>query len=118
MTATAETDAPASMLTLYRVAIRIRRDHPGFATEAFRWIGDDPDVLWFERGHGLTCLVNLTTATVQLPSDASVILSSAAVSDESVPVDAAVWYSTTGIRRAATLRDDQAFVQTTSTGSS
>ncbi len=93
MTATAESDDPASMLNLYRDAIRIRRDHPGFATEDFRWIGDDPDVLHFERGHRMTCLVNLSTATVRLPPDASVILSSATVSDGWVPVDAAVWYA-------------------------
>ena len=96
MTATAESDDPASMLNLYRDAIRIRRDHPGFATEAFRWIGDDPDVLHFERGHRLRCLVNLSSATARLPPDASVILASAPVSEGSVPVDAAVWYEGAG----------------------
>lgn len=93
LTPAAEEDDPASMLTLYREAIRIRRDHPGFATDAFRWLTGEPSVLHFERGDGLACLVNLSRAAVSLPAGAEPILSSGPISDGSVPVDAAVWYA-------------------------
>jgi alpha-glucosidase len=96
LSAAAEADDPGSTVALYRDAIRIRRDHPGFATDAFRWIGGDPDVLHFERGDGLSCLVNLSTRAVALPAGAKPIVSSGPVSDGSVPVDVAVWYSRPG----------------------
>jgi alpha-glucosidase len=95
-TAAAEEGDPASMLTLYREAIRVRRDHPGFATEAFRWVAGDPTVLHFERGEGLACLVNLSTAPVPLPAGAEIVLSSLPIPDGSVPVDVTVWYSMRG----------------------
>lgn len=93
LSAAAEADDPTSMFTLYRDAIRVRRDHPGFATDEFRWIGDDPAVLHFGRGEGLACLVNLSTRAAALPAGAEPILSSAPVSDGSVPVDVAVWFA-------------------------
>ena len=82
------------MLSLYRDAIRIRRDHPGLATDAFRWVGGDASVLQFERGEGFACLVNLSTAAVPLPPGAEAILSSVPISGGAVPADAAVWYTT------------------------
>ncbi len=92
LTAAAEAGDPASMLTLYRDAIRLRRAHPGFASDAFRWVGDDPRVLHFERGDGLRCLVNLGRAVVPLPAGSNILLSSAPTSDGTAPVDVAVWY--------------------------
>ena len=84
------------MLSLYREAIRIRREQPGFASEAFRWVASDPSVLRFERGDGVSCLVNLSTAAVPLPASADIVLASGPLSDGALPIDAAVWLSSKG----------------------
>ncbi len=96
LTAAAEDGDPDSMLSLYREAIRIRREQPGFASEAFRWVASDPSVLRFERGDGVSCLVNLSTAAVPLPASADIVLASGPLSDGALPIDAAVWLSSKG----------------------
>jgi len=101
MTVQAEDRDPDSMLALYRSALALRRVHPGFATDAFRWIDAPGGVLHFERGDGVACLVNLSNEAAVLPVGATVLLASATPVDGRVPVDAAVWYEGDGSDTAA-----------------
>jgi alpha-glucosidase len=92
LTAEAEARDLASMLWLYRAALRLRRKHPGFATDAFRWLPSPDGTLLFERGSGLRCAVNLSTRSIVLPADARVVLASARLDGETLPADGAAWF--------------------------
>jgi alpha-glucosidase len=83
---------PNSMLELYRRALRLRRTHPALGDGGLRWAPDAPDgVLDFAREPGFRCVVNLSPVAVALPQGASVLLASAPLVRDLVPVDGAVW---------------------------
>ncbi|MEV6260458.1 glycoside hydrolase family 13 protein [Streptomyces sp. NPDC051784] len=90
---------PASMLSLYREALALRRAEPGFAaapgeTASGRldWLPSGPDVLAFARTHGLICVVNLSPDPVELPAHDTVLLTSAPLDGSGrLPADAAAW---------------------------
>jgi alpha-glucosidase len=84
----AQLSDPTSMLQLYRTAIALRRDVSG----GLEWLDSPPATLFFRRGSGLVCGVNLGTAAVPLPPEyGDVICSSAPVAEGTLPPDAAVW---------------------------
>jgi alpha-glucosidase len=92
VTAQAEEGDPASMLTLYRNALRLRREHPALGEGELAWLPAGPDVLSFSRGSGFTCVVNLSQAPVPLPEDREVLLASAPLAaDGLLPGDTAAW---------------------------
>jgi alpha-glucosidase len=80
---------PASMLTLYREALRIRRDHKAFGDPTMTWQESEADVLRFTRPDGLECIVNLGADPVPMPSG-RVILASGPL-DGGLPSDTAAW---------------------------
>jgi alpha-glucosidase len=82
---------PGSMLALYRAALRVRREQPGFATDDLVWRGPGGPVLEFERGGGLRCVVNLGADAVPLGPDGRVLLASAELDGRNLPGDVAVW---------------------------
>lgn len=84
---TAETQAadPASMLSLYRSALALRRGWQG----ELSWMEMGEQVIAFRRDE-LMCLVNFGPEPVALPEGAGIILASAPVSDV-MPSDTAVW---------------------------
>ena len=88
----AETGGADSILSLYRAALRLRRDHPGFAGEDLRWLEGPPDTLWFARAGGLQCVVNLSTEPVVLPADRTTLLSSEPTVGDVLPTDVAAWF--------------------------
>jgi alpha-glucosidase len=91
VTAAAQDGDPASMLTLYRDALRLRREHPALGDGELTWLPADPGVLAFSRG-GLTCVVNLSNAAVPLPDNTGVLLTSVPLAgDGLLPADAAAW---------------------------
>jgi alpha-glucosidase len=92
LTAEAEAGDPGSMLSLYRAALRIRREHPGLATDAFRWLPGPDGTLLFERGGGLRCAVNLSTRAIDLPPDSRVVLGSTRLDGDALPPDGAAWF--------------------------
>ncbi|WSQ11036.1 glycoside hydrolase family 13 protein [Streptomyces sp. NBC_01231] len=67
---------PASMLQLYRSALRLRRTNPHLRGEEFRWLDSPAGTLLFERGVGLMCAVNLTDQPTPLPEAGSPLLAS------------------------------------------
>ncbi|HEX4896929.1 MAG TPA: DUF3459 domain-containing protein, partial [Candidatus Limnocylindrales bacterium] len=92
LTAEAEARDPGSMLSLYRAALRARREHPGLAADPFRWLPGPDGTLLFERGGGLRCAVNLSTRSIGLPPDARVVLASAPLDGDVLPPDGAAWF--------------------------
>jgi alpha-glucosidase len=82
-------DDPESMLTLYRTALRLRRDIAGPMT----WRDAPPGVVAFERTKGFVCLVNLSEKSVERPAG-EVLLASGPVTAGLVAPDTAVWVRT------------------------
>jgi len=92
LTVAAQTGDPGSMLELYREALRLRREHPGFRGETMAWRDAPVGTLRFERSDGLEVLVNLTDAPIAVPSDRPVLLASQPLDDGCLPGDAAAWF--------------------------
>lgn len=87
LTVEAEAGDPASMLSLYRAALRIRR---GLADAPMTWLEAPETVLAFARG-GLLCAVNLGDDPVPLVAHAGVLLASGPLAGGLLPPDTAVW---------------------------
>ena len=92
LTVEAQAADPGSMLALYRTALRIRREQPGFHEDTFAWRRDPGPVLEFERGGGLRCVLNLGPDPVPLPGQP--LLASVRVEGGALPADAAAWLLT------------------------
>lgn len=92
LTAEAQAADPDSTLALYKAALRIRKDHQALGEGRLEWDEDAPKgVLSFTRHPGFRCLVNLSTEPLELDTDAEVLLASAPLDDNHLPVDATVW---------------------------
>ena len=87
----AESADPGSTLGLYRAALRLRRTHPGFRGDSFRWLSSPAGTFLFARGAGLVCAVNLSVGAMPLPADATVLLASAPVRDGALDPGTAAW---------------------------
>ncbi|GAA2706047.1 glycoside hydrolase family 13 protein [Micromonospora olivasterospora] len=98
----AQTGVPGSTLEHYRIALRIRREHPTLAADAggVTWLeGTGPGVLAFSRSAGdvvLTCVVNLSDAPVLVDGYGRPLTASARLAEQGaghvLPVDAAAWF--------------------------
>jgi alpha-glucosidase len=82
---------PASMLRLYREALRVRRAETGLRDEPLMWAASEPDVLAFSRGDRFLCVTNLSSDPLPLPPRTAVLLASADVLDGHLPSDATAW---------------------------
>ena len=82
---------PASMLSLYRTTIAVRRERLG-GDAPLTWLPSAPDVLMFRRGD-IVCLVNLGDTGVGVV-DGEILVASAPVIDGCLPPDGAVWIAT------------------------
>ena len=80
---------PRSTLSLYRQALRIRRELQ--CEEQLEWGPlTSPTVLDFIRPNGWRCITNFGSATVALPK-CDVVLASAQIADDELPVNASAW---------------------------
>lgn len=99
--ADAQAADPGSMLSLYRRALRLRREEPGFAEPAdgaggLKWLPSPPGVLAFARTHGLICVVNLSGNPVPLPDHDGMLLTSGPLDASGLlPDDTAAWLRVT-----------------------
>jgi alpha-glucosidase len=59
---------PHSTLTLYRDALRLRKEIAALGAGALRWLDTPPDVLAFHREPGFVCVVNLGDEPVAMPA--------------------------------------------------
>lgn len=83
---------PASMLSLYRAALRLRRETSGFGDGPMTWLPSEDGVLAFARTDGLVCVVNLLDRSVELPVHEEPLLASGPLdADGRLPSDTAVW---------------------------
>ncbi len=89
LTVAAESEDPASMLSLYRAGLRLRKTAPWGAGE-FTWIPSGDDVVAFARGR-FACLVNFGSEPVALPPDAEILIASNDLEGGAVSHDTTVW---------------------------
>jgi alpha-glucosidase len=78
----------SSTLSLYRAALRLRRER--VAEEPLRWLALGDGVLAFDRGSALRCVVNLATRSLPLAGLGRVLLTSEELDGE-LPPDTAAW---------------------------
>ena len=79
---------PGSTLTLYRAALRLRRELQG--PEELTWVDAPAGVLHFVRPGGWRCVMNFTDAPVPLP-DGEVLLASGPLPKGELPGETTVW---------------------------
>jgi len=91
LTAEALRGDTASILELYRSALRIRRELAGFGDGTLRWLDGPPGALLFERDPTLLCAVNLSAEPFRLPAHAEVMLASGPIAGDLLPRDTAAW---------------------------
>ncbi|WP_410810417.1 glycoside hydrolase family 13 protein [Micromonospora sp. 067-2] len=107
-TAGAQTGDAASMLELYRAAIRIRRADPVLGDGELTWLPAPDGVLAFSRGGGFRCLVNIADSSVPLPAEGELLLASGPLDDGLLPPDTAVWLRTAQSADGARVADGPA----------
>jgi alpha-glucosidase len=91
LTVAAQRDDPASTLSLYRSALRLRRSLPGLADDApLTWCDLGDGVLAFDRGNHFRCVVNLSDRPVPLLGQGEPVLTSSPVAVD-LPADTAAW---------------------------
>ncbi|MGO4455901.1 alpha-amylase family glycosyl hydrolase [Streptomyces sp. M-16] len=90
LTVAAQDADPASLLSLYRRALRLRRSLDAFRGEDFAWVPAGEDVLAFRRDDVL-CLVNFSDRPVALPRAHTVLLASDPASGHELAPHAAAW---------------------------
>ena len=87
-----------SFLSLYRAALRLRREHPALGRGSLRWLDGPqapagPGVLCFAREPGFVFAANFGAAPVPLPPRQEILLASEPVAGDSLPPDTAAWLS-------------------------
>jgi alpha-glucosidase len=92
LTAAAEGRDPGSMLSLYRAALRLRREHPDFAGDTCDWLSSPVGTLLFARTEGIRCAVNLSDAPMRLPANRRQLLASVTLDGDELPSNAAAWF--------------------------
>lgn len=89
-TAAAQAADSTSMLTLYRVALALRRSDQALHEEALEWCASEPDDLSFVRGN-FACIANLGRTHTVLPAHKEILLSSSPLEGGQLPPDTTVW---------------------------
>jgi alpha-glucosidase len=90
LTVAAQTDDPASMLSLYRDGLRIRRSRP-WGAGPFRWLDAGGESLSFARGDAFACLVNFGDDPIAVPDGAVILIASNELEGGALPQDTTVW---------------------------
>jgi len=94
LTVARELADPASMLSLYRSALHLRRQFAAEDDLALTWLAAGPDVLAFCRQGGFSCVVNLGDSPISVPVEGHLLLASGPLtSDDRLPAAAAAWFS-------------------------
>ncbi|MBE3001699.1 glycoside hydrolase family 13 protein [Nocardiopsis sp. HNM0947] len=90
----AQRGVEGSTLELYTRALRLRRELDALGDGELEWLDSPEGVLFFDRGSGVRCAVNLTGEPVELPGG-EVLASSGPVQESgallTLPGDTAVW---------------------------
>jgi len=89
LTVEAQQRDPSSTLTLYRTALRLRRELIGRADQSISWVDGPADTLVFDRSADWRCVVNLGTEPAAIGG--RIILTSDPVNSGALPPDTAAW---------------------------
>ena len=93
-TAAAQAGDDASMLALYRRALRIRRARPELGDGRLEWLDAPDGALAFARGEGFVCIVNMSSRPPSPPERARALLSSGRLTEDGrVPTDTTAWFA-------------------------
>ena len=94
LTAERQAGDPASMLSLYRAALRLRRQHRALGRGGLRWVSSNaPDVLVLDlvvAAETVRVIANFGAAPVALP-EGEVLLASLPLEDGRLPGESAAW---------------------------
>jgi alpha-glucosidase len=82
---------PGSFFEMIKQALKIRKAEAGLGDGEMNWIDSTDDVIAFSRPGKFACYVNFGPAEVVIPYGAEVLISSAPLKGEHIPVDTAVW---------------------------
>jgi len=67
----------ASMLSLYRTALALRREHPELGDGTLTWLDSPAGTLAFRRGDAFACVLNMTPEWVEIgPGHGDLLLAS------------------------------------------
>ena len=91
LTVQAQEADPASMLWLYRQALRIRKRERSLGDGTLTWLPSDPTALVFQRGDDLVNVTNLGSAPMALPDHDRILLSSTPLVGGMLPPDSTAW---------------------------
>lgn len=91
LTAQAQSADPSSMLSLYRMALLIRRTHPDLGDGRLDWVESADGVLAFRRGTSFMNITNVSASAVQLPAHERIWLTSAPLEGGRLPTNATAW---------------------------
>ena len=98
LTAERQAKDAASMLSLYRQALRLRRRLPALGDGALEWIAAAPGVLAFRREPDVVCVVNVGDEPVPMPDElvaSKILLASGTFADDGrIPGATAAWVTT------------------------
>ncbi|MET0578201.1 MAG: alpha-amylase family glycosyl hydrolase [Ilumatobacteraceae bacterium] len=102
LTVAREEQDATSMLSLYRDALALRRDHPALGDGDMTWLDVGPGAIAFHRQPGFACVVNIGDRPLvvhdELLRTSDVLVSSAPLGeDRTIPGATAVWYAVTGL---------------------
>lgn len=107
LTVEAQEDDPHSMLSLYRAALRVRRERADFTAQARRvasapsasparhveWLELGADVLAFRRGENTVSITNFGATALRLPAHREVLLVSSPLDRGQLAPDSTAWLS-------------------------
>ena len=92
---------PGSFLSLYRAALRLRREHPALGAgpdggDAMRWLDAPDQALFFARDPGFVFAASLGQRPLPLPPHRDVLLASGPLGADdggraTLPLDTAAW---------------------------
>jgi len=91
LTVQAEAADPRSTLSLYRTAIRIRRESPDLRGDTVDWLDLGDHAIAFTRGASTLSITNFGPEPIELPQHRRLILSSAPLDGELLPPDSTAW---------------------------
>ncbi|MCW2795356.1 alpha-amylase family glycosyl hydrolase [Nocardioides sp.] len=90
-TAQAQAMDATSMLSLYRDALRLRRDLTDLGAGSLAWRDLGPGVLAFDRGDGFVSVTNFSEGPVELPTYDRIWLTTVPLEGGRLPSDASAW---------------------------
>jgi alpha-glucosidase len=93
LTVEAQEQDPASMLTLYRSGLSLRRNLPELGAGTLTWeeSAGDEHVMVFRRGDGFLSITNLGGQPVPLPDHREILLASERLEGGRLPADTTAW---------------------------